>query len=32
MISDPLFVNWKEKKFKLHWTENHIWKNEITMK
>ena len=29
--SDPLFGNWKERKFKLHWTENHIWKNEITI-
>ena len=29
--SDPIFGNWKDKKFKLHWTDNHIWKNEITI-
>ena len=29
--SDPIFGNWKDKKYKLHWTENHIWKNEITI-
>ncbi len=29
--SDPIFGNWKDKKFKLHCTDNHIWKNEITI-
>ena len=29
--SDPRFGNWKDPKFKLHWSENHIWKNSITI-
>ena len=29
--SDPLFGNWKDAKFRLGWTENHIWKKDITL-
>ena len=28
---DYKFGNWKEKKFKLQWTEGHIWKREFEM-
>ena len=28
---DDKFGNWKEKKFKLQWTDGHIWKKEFEM-